>query len=73
MGDNIKISKYQNISTKGYVKNWSVEVFLIRKVKNTVKWAYVISDLKSKGVVETFYEKELQKKKKKKKIEESLG
>ena len=31
---------------KGYVRNWSEEVFVIKKVKNTVPWTYVISDLK---------------------------
>ena len=34
---------------------------MIKKVKNTVSWAYVISDLNGKEIVETFYQKELQK------------
>ena len=34
---------------------------MIKKVKNTVPKTYIISDLKGKEVVETFYEKELQK------------
>ena len=34
---------------------------MIRKVKNTVSWTYVISDLKGEEIVGTFYEKELQK------------
>ena len=34
---------------------------MIRKVKNTVSWTYVIVDLKGKEIVRTFYEKELQK------------
>ena len=37
------------------------EVFLIKKVKNTAPWTYVISDLKGEEIVGTFYEKELQK------------
>ena len=44
-----------------YVLNWSEEVFVIKKVKNTVPWTYVISDLKGEEVAGTFYEKELQK------------
>ena len=32
-----------------------------KKVKNTVPWAYVISDLIGEEIVGTFYEKELQK------------
>ena len=34
--DIIRISKYKNIFAEGYVSNWSEEVFLIKKVKNTV-------------------------------------
>ena len=38
VGDHVRISKYRNIFTKGYVPNWSEEVFVIKKVKNTVPW-----------------------------------
>ena len=34
--DNVRISKYKNIFAKGYTPNWSEEVFLINKIKNTV-------------------------------------
>ena len=37
------------------------EDFVIKKVKNTVSWTYVISDLKGEEMFRTFYEKELQK------------
>ena len=56
----VRISKYKNIFAKGYVPNWSEEVFLIKKVKNTVPWTCVINDLKGEEIVGTFYEKELQ-------------
>ena len=39
-GDTVRISKYKNILAKGYVSNWSEEVFVIKKVKNTVPWTY---------------------------------
>ena len=35
--------------------------FVIKNVKNTVPWTYVISDLKGEEIIRTFYEKELQK------------
>ena len=35
--------------------------FLIKKVKNTVPWKYVISDLKGEEIVGTFLGKEFQK------------
>ena len=38
---------------------------MIKKVKNTVPWTYVITGLKGEEIVGTFYEKELQKTNKK--------
>ena len=32
-----------------------------KKVKNTLLWTYVINDLNGEEIIETFYEKELQK------------
>ena len=34
---------------------------MISKIKNTVSWRYVISDLNSEEIIGSFYEKELQK------------
>ena len=45
VGDHVRISKYKNIFAKGYTANWSEEVFVISKIKNTVPWTYVITDL----------------------------
>ena len=36
VGDNVRISKYKNIFAKGYMPNWSKEIFVIKKIKNTV-------------------------------------
>ena len=41
VGDRERISKYKNIFAKGYTPDWSEEVFVIKKVKNTVPWTYV--------------------------------
>ena len=60
-GDHVRISKHKNIFTKGYTPNLSEEVFVIKKVKNTVPWTYVISDLNAEEIIGTFYSKELQK------------
>ena len=61
VGDHVRISKFKNIFAKGYTPNWSEEVFVITKVKNTVPWTYVISDLNGEEIVGIFSEKELQK------------
>ena len=34
---------------------------MIKEVKNTVPWTYVINDLNDEKIIGTFYEKELQK------------
>ena len=36
VSDRVRISKFKNISAKGYAPNWSEEVFVISKIKNTV-------------------------------------
>ena len=41
--------------------NWSEEGFVIKKVKNTVSWSYVMNDLNREKIIGTFYRKELQK------------
>ena len=61
VGDNVIISKYNNIFAKGCIPNWSEEVFVINKIKNAVPWTYVINDLNGEEITESFYEKELQK------------
>ena len=59
-GDHVRISKYKNIFAKRYTPNWSEEVFIIKKIKNTFSWTYVISNLNGEEIVGSFYEKELQ-------------
>ena len=44
VGDQVRISKYQNIFAKDYTPKWSEEVFVIKKAKNTVSWTQFISD-----------------------------
>ena len=61
IGDHVRISKYKNIFAKGYSPNWSEEIFVIKEIKNTVPWTYVISNLNGKKIVGSFYKKELQK------------
>ena len=59
IGDIVEISKYKNIFATVYVPNWSEEVSVITEVKNSVPWAYIISNRKGEEIVGTFYEKEL--------------
>ena len=43
--DTVIISKFKNVFAKGYTPNRSEEAFMIKEVKNTVPWTYVINDL----------------------------
>ena len=38
IGDTVRVLKQRNIFAKGHVPNCSEEVFVIKKVKNTVTW-----------------------------------
>ena len=45
----------------GYAPNWSEEIFVISKIKNTVPWTYNINDLNGEETVANIYERDLQK------------
>ena len=59
IGDYIRISKHKNIYAKGYTPNQSKEIFVNKKIKNTVPWTYVINNLNDQEIIGTLYEKEL--------------
>ena len=61
VGDHARISKYINTFAKDYAQNWLEEVFVIKEIKNSVLWTYVISDLNGETIVEKSYEKERKK------------
>ena len=71
-GDHIRISKYKNIFTKAYTPNWSEDVFVVSKFKNTVPWTYVDSGLNGGEITGSFYEKRIAKKKQTFRIEKVL-
>ena len=58
--DHVTISKHKNIFANGYMPNWSEEIFIIKKIKNTVPWTYDVNDLNGEEIIGTFYENELQ-------------
>ena len=61
VSDHVRISKCKTVFAKGYTSNWSEEVFVIKKIKNTVLWTYVVNNLNGEEITGTFCEKELQK------------
>ena len=40
IGEHVRISKYKNTFAKGYSPNWSEEIFIVKKIKNTVPCTY---------------------------------
>ena len=52
VGDHVRISKYKNIFARGYTPNWSEEIFVIKEIKITVPWTYVINDLNGEEIFE---------------------
>ena len=57
VNDHVRTSKYKNIFAKGYTPNWFEEVYVIKKVKNTVPWTYIINDLNGEKIIEHLMEK----------------
>ena len=51
VGVYVRISKYKNIFAKVYTPNWSEEIFVISKIKNTVLWTYLINDLNGEEII----------------------
>ena len=65
IGDIVRISKYENILAKGYVPNWSEEVFVIKKVETLFRGHMLLVILKAKKVLESFTKKNSKKQTKK--------
>ena len=59
VGDHVRISKYENIFSKGHSPNCWEEVFVVSKIKNAAPWTCIINDLNCEEIIGSFYEKEL--------------
>ena len=53
VGDHVRTSKYKNIFAKGYMQNWSEEIFVVSKIENIVPWTYVLNDLNGEQIIGT--------------------
>ena len=61
VGDRVRIYKFKNIFTKGYIPNWSKEIFIVDEINDTVPYTYNLKDLNDEEIIGSFYDKELQK------------
>jgi hypothetical protein len=61
IGDKVRISKYKHIFQKGYLRNWTDEIFTIVERYPTHPVTYGLRDLAGEDIKGKFYEPELQK------------
>jgi hypothetical protein len=61
IGDHVRISKMKRTFEKGYLPNFSKEIFTISKRIPRDPPVYKLNDLDGEELKRTFYEKELQK------------
>ena len=59
VGDHVRISKSKKTFSKGYLPNWSTELFVVEKVNNTRPVTYHLTDLMSEKIAGKFYAQEL--------------
>ena len=61
VGDQVRLSKVKEVFSKGYVKKWTREIFIITKQVPRYPPVYKVKDLKSEEIEGVFYEEEIQK------------
>lgn len=61
IGDRVRISKFKKVFTKGYLPNWTNEVFTVHSIQPTVPRTYILRDDEGNVLVGGFYEQEINK------------
>lgn len=61
INDSVRISKFKKQFTKGYLPNWSNEIFTVFAVKLTQPVTYILQDSRGEILKGGFYEEELSK------------
>jgi len=61
VGDTARISKIKGLFEKGYLPNWSEEIYTVGAVKNMVPFTYILKDTHDEIIARSFYNEELQK------------
>src|SRR5438093_13012910 len=60
IGDDVRLSKSKRVFDKGYLPNWTEEIFTVSIVLNTVPVQYKVRDYRKEEIVGSFYGAELQ-------------
>ena len=61
LGDKVRISKYKKTFDKGYLPNWTNELFTVTRVRATVPVTYELEDYQGQTVQGGFYAEEIVK------------
>ena len=62
IGDHVRISKVKRTFEKGYLPNWTTEIFVIRDIKHKYpRTTYFLKDLEGEEIEGGFYSEHLQK------------
>uniref|UniRef100_A0A2S2QG25 Uncharacterized transposon-derived protein F54H12.3 n=1 Tax=Sipha flava TaxID=143950 RepID=A0A2S2QG25_9HEMI len=59
LGDYVRINTQKGVFTKGYLPNWSTEIFTITKINKTSPPTYMLKDYTGKPIAGCFYSKEI--------------
>ena len=59
VSDRVRITKYNNIFSKGYTQIWSREIFNIDFVLKTNSQIFKIKDLNIEKIIGSFYKKKI--------------
>jgi hypothetical protein len=60
IGDKVRISRMKTIFEKGYLPNWSEELYIVDTVQKTIPVTYKLKNSLGEEIEGSFYEKELQ-------------
>jgi len=61
IGDKVRISKYKHVFSKGYLPNWTNEVFTIHRIQPTNPETYLLKDSRGELLLGSFYGHEISK------------
>lgn len=61
IGDTVRVSTQKGVFTKGYLPNWSAEIFTVIKVNKTLPPTYNLNDYTGKPIAGGFYAEEISK------------
>jgi len=61
VSDKVRISMYKGVFTKGYLPNWSTEIFTIIKVNKSTPTTFILENYMGSPITGDFYAEEIRK------------